>query len=150
MEADVPRPAAWPGEGVGEPADFEVALEDEPCWGTFPPTSLAIGLAGVLGCATVLAGKRIAGSLLALASVAGVLDEAENGPRIVRRALRRQQTTVNVVARAGDPDGARTLVLLAHHDAAQTGRLFDQSLQISQQSCISLFRKNESSRSFRR
>jgi hypothetical protein len=122
--------AEWIAERLRDAAVAEVALEDEPCWGTFPPTSFAIGLAGVLGCATVLAGKRIAGSLLALASVAGVLDEAENGPRIVRRALRRQQTTVNVVARAGDPDGARTLVLLAHHDAAQTGRLFDQGLQI--------------------
>ncbi len=122
--------AEWIAERLRDAAVADVALEDEPCWGTFPPTSLALGLAGVLGCATVLAGKRIAGSLLALASVAGVLDEAENGPRIVRRAVRRQRTTVNVVARAGDPDGGRTLVLLAHHDAAQTGRLFDQGLQI--------------------
>jgi Zn-dependent M28 family amino/carboxypeptidase len=36
---------------------------------------------------------------------------------------------VNVVARTGDPTGERTLLVLAHHDAAQTGLLFDQSLQ---------------------
>jgi Zn-dependent M28 family amino/carboxypeptidase len=34
---------------------------------------------------------------------------------------------VNVVARAGDAQATRTLVLLAHHDAAQTGFIFDQT-----------------------
>jgi hypothetical protein len=85
---------------------------------------------GVLGAASVLAGHRARGLLLALTSVLGVLDEAENGPRVVRRAFRRRRTTVNVVARVGDASSERTLVLLAHHDAAQTGRLFDQSLQM--------------------
>ena len=62
-------------------------------------------------------------------SVAGIVDEAQNGPRIVRRLVRRERKTVNVVARAGDPGAERTLVVLAHHDAAQTGALFDQTLQ---------------------
>ena len=57
-----------------------------------------------------------------------MIDEAENGPRIVRRALRRRRTTVNVVGRLDDPGAERTLVLLSHHDAAQTGWLFDQTL----------------------
>src|SRR6185437_3100794 len=70
-----------------------------------------------------------------------------NGPRIVRRLVRRRRRTVNVVARIGEPDVARqdaaeregavaprgdapsTLVVLAHHDAPQTGLLFDQTLQ---------------------
>ena len=70
---------------------------------------------------SVLANRRMSGALLAAASIAGVLDEAENGPRIVRRALRRRRTTVNVVARLDDQDADRTLVVLSHHDAAQTG-----------------------------
>jgi hypothetical protein len=106
----------------------EVAIEEEPSWGTFPPTSVVLGLVGMLGELLVLAGRRLVGSLVALTSVAGVLDEAENGPRIFRRLLRRQRTTVNVVAKAGDPSATHTLVLLAHHDAAQTGVLFDQTL----------------------
>jgi hypothetical protein len=81
------------------------------------------------GAALVLANRRMSGALLAAASIAGVLDEAENGPRIVRRALRRRRTTVNVVARLGDPGADRTLVVLSHHDAAQTGLLYDQTLQ---------------------
>jgi hypothetical protein len=36
---------------------------------------------------------------------------------------------VNVIARTGDPAGTRTLLVLAHHDAPQTGLIFDQTLQ---------------------
>lgn len=122
--------AEWIAARLRRAGASEVALEDEPSWGTFPPTALVLGLVGIAGCAAVLAGRRLGGSALALASVAGVLDEAENGPRIVRRAIRRRRSTVNVVARTGDPNGARTLVLLAHHDGAQTGVLYDQSLII--------------------
>jgi hypothetical protein len=82
-------------------------------------------LGGLLG----LAGRRKLGAALSLLSVAGVFDEAQNGPRVVRRLVRRERRTVNVVARAGDPAGSRKLVVLAHHDAAQTGVFFDQSLQ---------------------
>jgi Zn-dependent M28 family amino/carboxypeptidase len=87
----------------------------------------------------VLAGRRKAGLLLTAAGLAGVLDEAQNGPRVLRRLVRRRRTTVNVVARVGQADGEGpgsaaqdgnpTLVVLAHHDAAQTGVLFDQTLQ---------------------
>jgi hypothetical protein len=122
--------AEWIAERLRAAGIGEIALEDEPSWGTFPPTSLAVGLVGIAGEALVLAGRRRLGSTALLKSIAGVLDEAENGPRVFRRAMRRRRTTVNAVARAGDPDAARTLVLLAHHDAAQTGRLFDQGLQV--------------------
>jgi Zn-dependent M28 family amino/carboxypeptidase len=79
---------------------------------------------------------------VAAASFAGVVDEAQNGPRVLRRMVRRRRTTVNLVARAGGPPGegaapsnggdapdGGTLVVLAHHDAPQTGVLFDQTLQ---------------------
>lgn len=107
----------------------DVALEEEPSWGGSPPTLVTMGALGIAGAALVLANRRVSGALLAAASIAGVLDEAENGPRIVRRTLRRRRTTVNVVARVNTPGADRTLVVLAHHDAAQTGRLFDQTLQ---------------------
>ena len=106
-----------------------MALEDEPSWGTFPPTATALGLLGLGGAASVLAGRRGVGALLALATLAGIVDEAQNGPRVARRLMRRRRITVNVVARAGDADAQETLVVLAHHDAPQTGALFDQTLQ---------------------
>ena len=47
----------------------------------------------------------------------------------MRRAVAEERTTWNVVGEIGPPDAERTLVLLAHHDAARTGRIFDQSAQ---------------------
>jgi hypothetical protein len=150
--------AEWLAQRLRAVDGVEVALEDEPSWGSFPPTAAGLGLVGLLGAALVLGGRRPLGALLAAASFAGIVDEAQNGPRVVRRALRRRRSTVNVVARVGDAgaqpgaaqrgEGARpgegawlgggerpgagaidTLVVLAHHDAPQTGLIFDQTLQ---------------------
>lgn len=110
-------------------SDAGVALEDEPSWGTFPPTATGTGLLGVAAAALVLSGRRLGGALLALGVCAGIVDEAQNGPRILRRLVRRRRTTVNLVGRVGDSAAPATLVVLAHHDAPQTGALFDQTLQ---------------------
>ncbi len=126
--------AEWLAARLNAVAGVDVVLEDEPSWGTFPPTATGLGLLGMAGAALVLRGHRAAGAMLALATFAGILDEAQNGPRILRRLVRRRRTTVNVIARAGEqrpgePDGSGTLVVLAHHDAPQTGLFFDQTLQ---------------------
>lgn len=121
--------ARWIAGRLGSVGGVQVALEDEPSWGTFPPTSAGLGVLGIAGAALVLGGRRALGALLAASAFAGIVDEAHNGPRIVRRLVRRRKRTVNVVARAGDPDAEHTLVVLAHHDAAQTGLIFDQTLQ---------------------
>ncbi len=121
--------AEWIAARLRTAGVTDVALEEEPSWGGSPPTLVAMGALGIAGAALVLANRRVSGALLAAASIAGVLDEAENGPRITRRVLRRRRSTVNVVARVTPAGADRTLVVLAHHDAAQTGRLFDQTLQ---------------------
>jgi hypothetical protein len=125
-----------------------VELEDEPSWGTFPPTATGLGVLGIAAAALVLRGRRARGALMAAVTFAGIVDEAQNGPRIVRRLVRRRRTTVNLLARIADgddpdghsdPDGraldradgtqAGTLIVLAHHDAPQSGVLFRQTLQ---------------------
>ncbi len=126
--------AEWLAARLRAISGVEAALEDEPSWGTFPPTATGGGLLGMAGAALVLRGRRAAGALLAVATFAGIVDEAQNGPRIWRRLVRRRRTTVNVIARLGGrDDGGRgaigTLVVLAHHDAPQTGLIFDQTLQ---------------------
>jgi Peptidase family M28 len=131
--------AEWLAARLCNVAGVEVALEDEPSWGTFPPTTVGLGVLGMVAAVLVLRGRRVTGPLLAAMSYAGVVDEAQNGPRILRRLMRRRRTTVNLLARAGgkgadERDGGehvqpRTLVVLAHHDAPQTGMVFDQSLQ---------------------
>ena len=104
-----------------------VVLEDEPSWGQFPPTVTGLGLLGLAGGALALAGRRALGTLALTVSALGVVDEAQNGPRILRRLLRRERRTVNVIGRIGDPAATRRLVVLAHHDAPQTGVIFDQT-----------------------
>jgi hypothetical protein len=126
--------AEWLSARLRAIAGVDVVLEDEPSWGTFPPTATGLGLLGMAGAALVLRGRRASGGLLAVATFAGIVDEAQNGPRILRRLVRRRRTTVNLVARVGEQnigerDGTGTLVVLAHHDAPQTGFLFDQTLQ---------------------
>ncbi|MFL5859774.1 MAG: M28 family metallopeptidase, partial [Solirubrobacteraceae bacterium] len=56
-------------------------------------------------------------------------DDVSNGPRLLRRATGSPRTTWNVVAQCGAVQAPRTLVLLAHHDAAPTGRIFDDRAQ---------------------
>ena len=121
--------ALWLAERMRRIEGVSVTLEDEPSWGTFPPTATGLGALGLVAAGLVLRGRRMLGSLLALLGLAGIVDEAQNGPRIVRRLLRRRRTTVNVIARAGDPQAEHTIVVIAHHDAPQTGVLFDQTLQ---------------------
>ena len=128
--------ADWLAARLRAVPGVEVALEDEDSWGTFPPTATGVGLLGIAGATLVLRGRRAAGGLVALTAFAGIVDEAQNGPRILRRLVRRRRRTVNLIARigergalGGDDRDASTLVVLAHHDAPQSGMLFDQTLQ---------------------
>ncbi|HYH59647.1 MAG TPA: M28 family peptidase [Thermoleophilaceae bacterium] len=89
----------------------------------FSATGLAAGLLASRGRARPLAAA--AGLAAGLASA----DDSANGARFVRRAIEGRSTTWNVVAEAGDRDAERTLVVMAHHDAAPTGFIFDDTLQ---------------------
>jgi hypothetical protein len=61
--------------------------------------------------------------------MAAIADDVSNGPRLFRRATTPPRVTQNVVGTCGDPAAERTLVVLAHHDAAPTGRIFDDRAQ---------------------
>ncbi|MBJ7347693.1 MAG: hypothetical protein JHC87_03855, partial [Thermoleophilaceae bacterium] len=122
--------AEWIAQQLRAADCSSVELQDEPSWGIFAPTSAGLGAVGILGGLLSLRGRRWLGTALTLAATAGIIDEAQNGPRIVRRIVRSKKKTVNVVARVGDAKQKRRLVVLAHHDAPQTGVLFDQSLLI--------------------
>lgn len=72
--------------------------------------------------------RRVAG-LAAAAITAAIADDVSNGPRVFRRLRSKPRTTWNVVGACGPPDAPRTLVVLAHHDAAPTGAIFDPTFQ---------------------
>src|SRR4051794_33990218 len=89
-----------------------------------------LGLAGLLaGLSAARGRRRPLRALLAAAATAALIDDVENGRRPWRRLVCRPKTTWNVVAECGDAAAERTLVVLAHHDAAPTGQAFDPSFQ---------------------
>lgn len=102
------------------------------------PATFLKGWAAVFaGLATIpviasLIGPRCGRRPLAIAAgSAGLLigEDIANGRRVVRRALGLRRATTNVIAELGPADAPRTLIVLAHHDAARTGWLFDQRAQ---------------------
>jgi hypothetical protein len=120
--------AEWLGRRLAEAGCDDVAIDQEPSWGRFPPTMAGLACTGGVAALATARGHRIVGPLAAAAVFGGMLDEIHNGPRLLRRAVRRRRSTVNVVASVGDVDSSQTLVVLAHHDAAQTSVVFDQRL----------------------
>src|SRR5256885_1928317 len=97
-----------------------------------PATSsyaLPIGLLSATGVAAGLMagrGARLAGTVAAGLAAAAIADDVAGGRRLFRRAVIPRRTAYNVVASAGDPHAERTVVVLAHHDAAPSGVFFDQ------------------------
>jgi Peptidase family M28 len=87
----------------------------------------ASALAGVAALSSRRA-RKFAGAAAAVVTAA-IADDVSNGPRLFRRATSTPKTTWNVVGSCGDETAERTLVLLAHHDAAPTGKIFDYRLQ---------------------
>ena len=135
--AGIERPACSAGER--EAAEWlaarlsvlgcEARVEEEAAYADFAlPIAELCGL-GVAGGLAVLRGRRASGGLLAVVAGTLIADDVSNGPRLFRRLTMRRRPTWNVVATTGDRSAERTLVVLAHHDAAPTGLVFDQSAQ---------------------
>ena len=119
--------AEWLAERFRSAGLDDVSLEEEPSWGTFPPTVTTLAAVGAASALLTLRGHRFLGATGSAKAGLGLFDEVLNGPRVFRRIMREEKKTVNVLAKAGNPDAPHTLVVLAHHDAAQTGILFDQT-----------------------
>jgi hypothetical protein len=91
---------------------------------------LPLGAAGAVAGATALLGRgRALPGAIAAAATAAIVDDVSNGKRPWRKLITRPKATWNVVAETGEGAGEITLVVLAHHDAAPTGRIFDQTQQ---------------------
>ena len=117
--------AAWIADrltAAGAPARVEEAKFRGDFAGVIASLTALSTASGLLASTGV--GRRAA-ALAATAAAGLIADDVSNGKRPYRRLIRPERTTWNVVAEAGDPDARRTLVVLAHHDAAQTGAIFD-------------------------
>jgi hypothetical protein len=124
------RAAEWLAQrlrGVGCVAEVEESHFNAGYAGLMRGLSLSGAGAGIVA----LAARRLRVPAAVGAGLAGlaIADDISNGPRVARRIIQRRENTWNVVAQCGDLDAPTTLVVLAHHDAAPTGMIFDDRAQ---------------------
>jgi hypothetical protein len=129
----VERPSASPGERVaaewiaGELRDLglDPVVEEGRAHGGF---WWPLGLLNAVAVAAAAVRPRWLGRVLAAAAAVALADDLDHRSRWFRRAFLPHHPTFNVHAVAGDPSAERTVLVVAHHDAAHGGRVFDTAL----------------------
>jgi hypothetical protein len=108
------------------------AVERERAHGTY---WWPIGAANVLAVAGGMLARRsrrratrMLGAAVSATAAAALWDDLGHGTRWFRRATLPYRDTWNVVAETGDHGAERTVVVVAHHDAAHSGLVFHPSL----------------------
>jgi peptidase M28-like protein len=120
------RAAEWIVERFAE-LGAPARIEAEPAHGTYWwPLGLGATL-GALGAAAALRGRRLLGAALGALGAVGIASDFPPGRRLLRRALP-TRTAYNVVCELGPADAERTMVVVAHHDAAHSGLIFHPGL----------------------
>jgi len=136
--AALERGAGSPGEEVAahrlrerfEQAGCTARVDEEEYYDGYARLHATLSAVGALAGLAALKGRaRPLAFLAGAAAAAAIADDCANWSRFARRALSEKRTTWNVVAETGDPDADHTLVVMAHHDAAPTGFVFDDSGQ---------------------
>lgn len=113
--------AEWIAQRLREAGCREVRVEEERAHGTYWwPLGLMALLAGLSG----FVRRRWVRTLVGAVAAAGIADDISGGRLWFRRRFLPHRPTWNVVAEAGDPAADRTVVLVAHHDAAQWSLIF--------------------------
>ena len=123
------RAAEWIRDRL-EGLSADARVEEERAHGTYwVPLGLMTAAAGAAGLAAGRGGRaaRALGAVVGAAAAAGIADDVSGGPHLFRRLLP-HRGTFNVVAAAGDREAERTLVFVAHHDAAHGGLVFAPQL----------------------
>jgi hypothetical protein len=123
--------AEWLATGLREAGARDVRVEEEPeANGTF---WWSMGLLAGAGALAGLAARRGGRKTRAVAAVTGaaasalMADELPPGRRRFRRMLPKRSAH-HVLAEMGPADAERTVVLMAHHDAAHTAFFFNPAI----------------------
>jgi acetylornithine deacetylase/succinyl-diaminopimelate desuccinylase-like protein len=136
--AELERGAGSPGEEVAahrlrarfEAAGCTATVDEEEYYDGYARLhALLSGVGALAGLAAVSGRARPLAALAGAGAAAAIADDCANWSRFARRALGQRRTTWNVVAETGDAAAEHTIVLMAHHDAAPTGAIFDDSAQ---------------------
>ncbi len=113
-------------------AGCEAAIEGEQFLDGYARVMSQLSATGMLAglIAWAIPGLRTPAGAAGAAVALAIADDISNGPRLFRRATAPAKATWNVVGVCGDESAPRTLVVLAHHDAGQAGKIFDDRLQM--------------------
>jgi Peptidase family M28 len=118
------RAAEWLAGELRETGCREVRVEEERAHGGY---WWPLGLLNAASALAALLGRRLALPVGA-AAAAAVYDDVSGGRLWFRRRALPHRSTWNVVAELGDPGATRTVVFIAHHDAAHSGLVFHPAL----------------------
>jgi hypothetical protein len=120
------RAAEWIVERIAE-LGAEARIEAERAHGTYW-WPLGIGAAAATAAnLAALRGRRLVATGLGAVAGAALADEFPPGKRRLRNRLV-QSHTFNVVCELGPADAERTVVVVAHHDAAHSGLIFHPAI----------------------
>jgi acetylornithine deacetylase/succinyl-diaminopimelate desuccinylase-like protein len=118
------RAAGWLAKELRRAGCRSVRVEEERAHGGY---WWPLGLLNAIALLSSRLG-RVAAALAGGLAAAAVYDDVGGGRLWFRRRTLPHRPTWNVVAEAGDPDGDRTVVFIAHHDAAHSGLVFHPAL----------------------
>jgi acetylornithine deacetylase/succinyl-diaminopimelate desuccinylase-like protein len=118
------RAAEWLAGELRAAGCRDVRVEEERAHGGYWWPLALLNLAALFAARL---GRRAAAVVGALAAAA-VHDDVSGGKLWFRRRTLPHRPTYNVVAEAGNPAAQRTIVFLAHHDAAHSGLVFHPAL----------------------
>lgn len=121
------RAALWIADAL-RARGVDARVEAERAHGTYWWPVGLLNAAALLAVRLARTGRRRRGALLAGLATAALADDLDHRRRWFRRAGLPHRPTHNVTAVAGDAGAERTLVVVAHHDAAHSGAIFDPSL----------------------
>jgi acetylornithine deacetylase/succinyl-diaminopimelate desuccinylase-like protein len=119
------RAAEWLVGELKQAGARDVRIEPERAHGGY---WWPLGLLNAAALAAAASGKRALAALAGAIGAAAIYDDVGGGRLWFRRRLLPARTTHNVVAEVGDPLAERTVVLIAHHDAAHSGLVFHPAL----------------------
>jgi acetylornithine deacetylase/succinyl-diaminopimelate desuccinylase-like protein len=116
------RAAEWIAERLRAIGVNDVRLEDAPAHGGY---WWPLGLLSLASGVAALSAGRLTRLLVGAGAALGIWDELGLHRGVWTRRFLRRGTTTNVIAELGPRDASRSVVVIAHHDGAHSGQVFN-------------------------
>jgi acetylornithine deacetylase/succinyl-diaminopimelate desuccinylase-like protein len=116
------RAAEWIAERLRAIGVNDVRLEEAPAHGGY---WYPLGLLSLASGVAALSAGRITRLAVGAAGALGIWDELGLHRGVWTRHFLRRRTTTNVIAELGPRDASRSVVVIAHHDGAHSGQVFN-------------------------